>query len=181
MNGLIPYANLYHPGGGAVTQALSTTMAALNLSALGVLDGLYTAGDVSVRPDKANNRMLVAAPGIYESLLRLNFTSDGAQIIVAQLRKGAANAGVLVGTKGQRVVTAAAGQDLVVPSVFQITAADLTAALAQDNFPATSAAGFGGASGATKSSIAVDVGVASVAGTPTITLVEFSWTLKRIG
>ena len=175
MKGLIPYAG-FQIAAGSTTQALSTTAAAVGWTALGATLTDYTAGDPAVRPDLANNRMLLA-PGTYEIDVQIQGTTDGAQIIGLQLRKnGTAIAGTL---RSLTWVVSTAENIHTLKAIVTIADSDIPGTIS--NFADPSATSFTGAGGAPKQEVPVDVSIVSGAGTPTLTIKNALFMVKRIG
>ncbi|MGL6095182.1 MAG: hypothetical protein ACRC7O_05180 [Fimbriiglobus sp.] len=186
MRDTIPFGSIQVTGG-AGTILLGTTAVLMNSwAAASGSDGANTStsdGDVSVVPDKANNRIKCYCPGIYKYSLDVSGVVDGAQDLSFQLRK---NAVAIANTKKtQRFGTTENAFSM--SGTFTLTVADNPGTLAA--FPDTDASAgqykpggsFVGASGAPKVLAPIDVQITSGAGTPTITVKEATLLIERIG
>lgn len=175
MRGAVPFAAITIIDG-ALTQALSTTPATLDLSALGAANGDYTAGDSAARPDAANDR-LILGPGTYEVELDLEGVTDGAQIITLTLAK---NGSAISGTKRPQSWAVSTAKNLHnCKWLITLTADDVPGTIS--NFADPASTSYTGAGGATKQGIPITVLVSSGAGTPTITVEQMLLFAKRIG
>lgn len=162
------------------TQALSTTDALLALwSALATNANLsYDRSDVSVKPDKANNRIVVTAPGLYRVRLYLVCSVNGTPVLTFSFRKG----GTVVANVPKGQITCVSGSQalIMVEAEIQVNAADLPAAGGVDAYPDPPAGGVIGAAFAPKTGVALDVVVKVSTGTPTLTLIEGSFSAERL-
>lgn len=175
MRGVIPFASIGITNG-VGTQALSTSAALLGLSALGGVNGDYTAGDPAARPDVTNSR-LILGPGVYEIDLQVEGVTDGAQIITFQLAK---NGTAISGTaRPQSWAISTAKNNHVLKAIITLTDADVPGTIG--NFADPASTSFNGAGGATKEGIPLTVLVSSGAGTPTLTFEQLLFAAKRIG
>ena len=181
MKGLIPFGGLQIAGGGSAV-ALTTSAALFNVWTALLADS--TIGDQAIRPDLANNRILVS-PGTYEFNLKLFGATDSAGIISTQLRKNATT--VIPGTLGKASWAAASAQNNGSCSgVFQITAADIPTSGGQPTFPepvkpASQMYNFTGAGGAPLQLVPIDLVVLIASGTANLTPSEAQLILKRLG
>ncbi len=175
MKGLIPYGG-FQIAAGSGTQALSTSAAAVGWTALGAAATDYTAGDQAVRPDLANNRLLLA-PGTYEIDVQLAGTIDAAQIITLAIRK---NGNAISGTSRALTWVVSTAENIhTLRAVIQLTDSDIPGTI--PTFSDPSATSFTGAGGAPKNEIPVDVSIVSGASTPTVTIKNALFFAKRIG
>lgn len=175
MKGLIPYGG-FQIGAGSGTQGLTTTAAVVGWTALGATATDTTSGDPAVKPDLANNRILLG-PGTYEIDVQIQGTIDGAQIIGLQLRK---NAVAISGTlRNQSWAVSTAENVSNLKAVITILDSDIPGTI--PTFSDPSATSFTGAGGAPKNEVPVDVTIVSGAGTPTVTVKNALFFAKRIG
>lgn len=180
MKGLIPFASLTISGPGSQTLLLGTTATLFNLfSATGGANGPATTsddGDPAVKPDAANNRILVESPGVYEVSVSISGTVDAAQDLSCQVAKNAVGVADLV---GRQRFTNAQKSTLSFEGFLNVTAADNPGTIATKPDPSTS--GFAGSGGFPKQMVPITLLIASLAGTPTITAEYANWTIKRVG
>lgn len=178
MRGAIPYGGL-NITGGAVTQALTTTAGAMvawaGAGGSALPDTNSSVGDPAVKPDLANSRILVQAPGTYE--VEFNISTDmatGADLI-AQLRK---NGTVVPTAKGKGRCTTDKNQ-VSFKSIIEVTTDDNPKTIQSFANPSTS--GFAGAGGAPKTMVPLDIVLSVGASTDTVTIEEASFIVTRIG
>lgn len=179
MKGLIPFASLTISGPGAATLALSTSAAQFTLFAsAGGANGpanTYDDGDPAVKPDYANNRILVEAPGVYKVSGFLTGVVDGAaDITIAVAKNGTAVADL---TNKQRWGTTK--NTHAFGGLLNVTAADNPGTIATKPDPSSS--GFAGAGGFPKMLVPLTILLTAGAGTPTITAEGAQFVVERIG
>jgi hypothetical protein len=178
MKGLIPFGSLTIAAG-AATQALATTAALFALwddspGANGPA-GTVDDGDVSVKPDYANNRILVASPGVYEVEVILSGAIDAAADVTMNVAKnGTAVADLLTKSRWTNAVK----NVQTVKGFISVTAADNPGTIATQAEPAGT---FTGGGGYPKRMVPLTLLVASGAGTPTITAENAQFIVKRVG
>ncbi len=149
---------------GSTAQTLATSQAALtawNTSAgSNLVGGFDRDGNIAVKPDKANNRILLAAGAMYRFSLSLSGVADAAADITVQIAK---NATGISGTKfTQRFFTTESS--LHFSGFFEIKASDNPGTIAAFAEPAT------GYASPPKVMVPVTVLVAAGTGTPAITI-----------
>lgn len=184
MLGQIPFAGLVLAGNSTL-QAISTTPAVLTLTAASAT-ARHTnqGGDPAVKPDAANSRIVVNAPGIYRVDFSATGTASGSQSADFQVRKGGtAQAGartkVYVGTNPVCASFSA---------VVEVTAADIptSGGVATFSDPVATAGagkpngGFAGAGAAPKTGVAIDIGVTG-GGSVNLTVTDAQFTVTRLG
>lgn len=170
-----PFANLVITGGSG-TVSLSTANSQLTGWANGAADSYNRYGDPAVRPDFANNRFLVNAPGIYRFRLVLSGTCSGGSDVVAVPRK---NLTAIAGIKGKARITTNKGQ-VVVEGIFEVTQADLVNAAGVATFADQPSGEFIGAGAAPKTEVPIDVALSCVTSTDTLTVEEATAALERL-
>jgi hypothetical protein len=175
---------------GSTGQALSTTAALLTCwnTAAGSNKN-YNAGDLSVTPDKANNRVIVAGPGLgpvqssgqapvvkhrYKVSGRFSGTTDAAQDITFQLRR---NGTVVADCISKQRWTDGVKSSQSFEFIVEVAATDVPGTI--DPTPAAGGT-FTGGTGAAKIGVALDLMVASGAGTPTITVENAELIVERV-
>lgn len=197
MKGVIPFGGMTISGPGAATQALSTSAALLaQWSATGGanVNGTFDDGIPSVYPDKANNRLLLEAPGVdpskpffaywYEIDLIVSGITDAAQDIVLTLAK---NATAVADAVTRQRWTNAVKNTQVLSTYLPVYGSDNPGTLAvKPAYDASAGAGkpaggFGGAAAFANMMVPVTVLINSLAGTPTITFEYAILKAKRVG
>lgn len=167
------FAGLYTSGGSG-TVALSTT-AALVSTWGDNLNGTYDFGDYSVRPDYANNRMLVAAVGQYKVEAILSGTmATGCDVIVQARKNGVAVANL----KAKSHIGTTKGQ-VVLSGLLTVTTADNPKNIPTFANP-TDSPNYIGAGGAPDFQVPVDLVVSCATGTDTFTVEEAQMTIMRL-
>ncbi len=170
--------------GGADTLALSTTAAKLaSWSASGgansAADSRTRGGDPSVRPDKANNRILVNAPGVYEVHFDLSGAPDAAQDILVQVYRN----GVAVDDlRAQARFTNAVKNNIALHGILEVTAAHnpKTIPTFADTTATTNPPAQVSYAAAPKTEVALEIYIKSLASTPTLTINDAHFTVKRL-
>lgn len=187
MKGLIPFGAITVSGPGAATQALSTTLALLALfddTGGANVNGTFDDGYPSVYPDKANNRVLVEAPGVYEVDVILSGITDAAQDIWINLAK---NATAISDMQTRTRWTDAVKNQIVLSGFVTIATSDNPGTIAtKPDYDATAGAGkpaggFGGNAAFPKNMVPLTLLIKSGASTPTITLEHAQFKVKRVG
>lgn len=170
--------------GGSDTLALSTTAAKLaSWSASGgaasAADSRSRGGDPSVRPDKSNNRILVACPGIYEVQFDLSGVPDAAQDIHMQLYRNGVAVGDLI---AQARFTNAVKNNISFSGIVEVTASHnpKTIPTFDDTTATTSPPAQPSYAAAPKTEVALEIYVKSLASTPTLTINNAHFTVKRL-
>lgn len=180
MKGLIPFGALVISGPGAITQALSTALAQMTAwASAGGANGpasTYDDGNPDVKPDYANSRVLVQAPGVYEVTVNLSGITDGTQDITLAIAK---NGTALTTAQNKRSWTVSVKNQHVLTALVAITAADNPGTITTKPDPATT--GFAGAGGFPKMMVPLTVQLASGASTPTLTFENCQFLVKRVG
>lgn len=180
----IPYGGLAITGG-AVTQALTTTAGKMVAwagtgGAASAADSRTRDGDPAVRPDKANSRVLVLSPGVYEVSFDMSGESDAAQDVFAQAYRN----GVAVGDlRGQaRWAGSNAKNQLSFHGILEVTAAHnpKTIGTFDDTVASASPPAQPSYAAAPKTEVALEVYLKSLASTPTITINDAHLTVKRL-
>lgn len=182
------------PIGGIQSTSQSTAQAVTTAAAqLVITGGVETAGtrtregDPAVKPDTANNRIVVNAPGIYKATVSISGAAASALQNTYQLRKNGSSGSAITGTRAKQVYGTTPSQ-VSWSSMFEITAADLPAAGGTATFsdPDSSAGagkpagGFAGAGAAPKTGVPIDIlvtGDGSVNFTPT----DIQFIIERVG
>lgn len=190
MLGAIPFGGIGFTG--QATGQLLTSGVAAKMTFPGASNLPTTAnreGDPAVKPDFANSRVQVNAPGIYRVKLEFNGTVDGAMNVTADIRKtvGAAQAAVsLARNTGYFVATNKSF--LTIESIIEVLASDLPTAGGGSTFadpdasagPGKPSGGFAGAGAAPKTGVYLDAALTSDA-TQTLTPIEGRLIVERIG
>lgn len=151
---------------GVSTQALSTSQAQLTVwnqaAGSNISSGYDRDGNIGARGDKANNRMLVAAGGMYRFHLNICGTVDAAQDLTVQLAK---NGNAMVGAKfSARFSTTMS--NLSFEGIFELKQTDNPGTIPAFPEPAV------GTGLAPKVMVPITVLISSGAGTPTITVTQ---------
>lgn len=188
MKGLIPYGGI-QIAAGAATQALSTSAAQLTLfssagGSNGPSDTFTEGGDPAVKPDYANNRVLVDAPGVYEVTVDLCGTTDATQNITLGIAK---NGVAVSGLQSARSWTVSVENAHSLSGFLVVSPSDNPGTIATNADPATSVAtgrpagGFGGGGGFPKNLVPLTILLTSGASTPTLTIKNARFNVKRVG
>lgn len=162
------------------SQALTATAALLALwSAVGSNEpgAASDQSDYSVKPDKANNRIVVTAPGTYRYDFFASFVQSVAAVVTARVRK----AGTALTTVPRGAMTCTTGtNNLRFSGVFVITEADIANGAGIAAFADPAAGGVIGAAFAPKTGVAIDIDLAASAdGNFVVTDARFG--VERIG
>lgn len=177
MMGAIPFGAL-HITGGAATVALTTTAALMNIwSSAGGSNGpssTYEQGDPAVRPDYANNRILVQAPGIFKVELVIQGDMDSAIDVTAQIYKN----GTAYSFLKQKARCGTDKNQVVLIGFIKVVDTDALETIA--TFADPSASGFAGAGGAPKTMAKLEVYLTG-SGSATITVEEAQFNVTRVG
>jgi hypothetical protein len=181
MRGLIPFGGLSITGG-ATTLALTTTAAQLiSWSGAGGAnsdDDTYSAGgDPAVRPDYANNRILVNTPGTYKVEVTIYGTlATGTALLLAQIFKN----GVAVAKARQKAYgETTAGVQISLLAIVVVNKSDAPGTIATFADPASGE--LIGAGKAPQTMCPLDVRLFVSTSTDTLTIVEAQFNVFRIG
>lgn len=165
---------------GSSTLALSTTAAKLTLwAANSVASSRSRDGDTSIYPDYSNNRVLVAAPGIYLVHLDLALISDSAMALVFQVYKNS----TAVADLRSQVHIATTRTQVALCGILSVATTDNPGTIAtfSDTTVTTNPPAQVSWAGAPKTLVPIDVYVTAASATPTITLYDAHLTLLRVG
>ena len=180
MRGLIPISAL-NIQANATGLALSTTEAQIPLSAAVVMiDTGVSDGDISVRNDKANNRFL-CAPGKYEVSVHLSGTISATADVVLRARKNAVDD---AGNYSARSWTITVQNEHTMYAILIVNQSDVPGTIPNFPNPATPTApavSFTGNAGAPLNEVPVDFSLAVLSGSPTITVANATFSIKKIG
>lgn len=189
MKPMIPYASIVVTAG-AAAQALSTSAAkATGFTANGSSDTYTTEGDVSARPDYANNRLLARAPGLRQDgqtsqnttndyLVNLSWSGiiSAAADITFQVRK---NAAAVADLRWAARLTDAVKNTVTGAGILKVLASDNPGTISNFADPATT--GYAGAGGAPKEMVPIELYLTAGAGTPSVTPEYANFSILRIG
>ena len=177
---LLPYGGLSISDGGTTTQALTT--AAGKVVAWGQASSSNSDsvdGDPAVKPDLANNRLLLNCPGIY--LVSVDVTMLGAsttQDVIVQLRKNL----VAIPDGSARCACVSTARNVAsFTCIVTITANDNPKNIQTFPDPVNPPSKFTGAGGAPTTLVPLDITLATVASTATATLEAAHLNAIRIG
>lgn len=164
----------------ANSQALTSTPGLLALwSTIGSNEpgAASSQSDFSVTPDKANNRIVVTAPGIYRYDFFASFVQSVAAVVTARVRK----AGTALTTSPVGAMTCTTGtNNLKFSGVFVITEADIANGTGIAAYPDPASGGVIGAAFAPKTGVAIDIDLAAASnGNFVVTDARFG--VERIG
>lgn len=173
-----PYAGLLITSG-AATQALTTTGGQMVAwAAAGGSNNLSSSADsADIKPDKANSRILVGAPGVFRATFVLSGTNASGATVIAQLRKGGSS-GTTLTPRGRANIGTSTGT-VIFDGIFQVTAADLTTYGGVAN-SGDSSGPFTGDTKGVANMVQIDVLLSVAASTDTLTIEEASLTIQKL-